>query len=197
MHDNNLQTFLSMRGADLQAALDKHRNNLLHLLRMGTTASQNMIPKIMLPKVHEANMTTMTQINTLIARASSKELSTQTLKELGNITKHAAMKLYDTKIAEQNSMEHEPPANINAPVISDVMIAGQESAITDLQCGDDFWQSHLLDRCHILSMELDGNCFFHCILDQLNHDNGAGHNFTRHKLTNHIIRHGNEFKIFF
>jgi hypothetical protein len=45
-------------------------------------------------------------------------------------------------------------------------------------------------------MEPDGNCFFHCILDQSNHDNGDGHDFTHHQLTNHIKRHGNEFKTF-
>jgi hypothetical protein len=93
-------------------------------------------------------------------------------------------------------MEHEPPAGIDAPVISDVMIAGQESTVTDTQCANDFWQSHLSDRCHILSMELDGKCFFRCILDQLNHDNGARHDFTRHQLTNHISRHGNKIKNF-
>jgi hypothetical protein len=150
----------------------------------------------MLTKVREANMTTMTQINTLIAHAGGKELSTQQLKELGSIAKHAAMELYDTKVAEQNAMEQEPPADIDAPVISDVMIAEQESTITDLQHSNNFWQSHLPDRCHILSIEPDGNCFFRCILDQLNHDNGAGHDFTRHQLTIHIRRHGDEFKNF-
>ncbi len=30
-------------------------------------------------------------------------------------------------------MEQEPPAIIDAPVVSDVMIAGQESTITDVQ----------------------------------------------------------------
>ncbi len=76
MHNNDLQSFLSMHGADLQAELDKHQDNVLCLLRMGTMAGQNMTPKKMPTKVHEANMTTMTQINTLIAHAGSKELST-------------------------------------------------------------------------------------------------------------------------
>ncbi len=70
------------------------------------------------------------------------------------------MELYDGKVAEQNALEEEPPASIDAPIISDVMIAGQESTITDLQRANYFWQSHLSDRCHILSMEPDGNCFF-------------------------------------
>jgi hypothetical protein len=193
---NDLQSFLSMHGADLQAALDKDWDNVLHLLRTGTTAGQNMIPKKLLPKVCKANMTTMTQINTLIARAGGKELSTRSLKGLGSIDKHAAMELYNAKVAEQNAMEQEPPADIDAPVISDIMIAGQDSTVTDLQRSDNFWQSHLPNRCHILSMEPDGNCFFRCILDQLNHDNGAGHDFARHQLTDHIRRHDDKFKNF-
>jgi hypothetical protein len=79
---NDLQSYLSMRGADLQAALDKRRDNVLHLLRMGTTVDQNMIPKKMLTKVPKANIATMTQINTLIAHVGGKELSTWRLKEL-------------------------------------------------------------------------------------------------------------------
>jgi hypothetical protein len=194
--DNNLQTFLCMHGADLQATLDKHQDNVLHQLWTGTAAGQNMIPKKMLTKVREANMTTMTQINTLIARAGSKELSTWRLKEVGSTAKHTAMELYNAEVAEQNAMEQEPPANIYAPVIRDVMIAGQESTVIDLQHANDFWQSHLPNRCHILRMKPDGNCFFRCISDQLHNDNGAGHDFARHQLTNHISRHGNKFKNF-
>jgi hypothetical protein len=33
-------------------------------------------------------------------------------------------------------------------------------------------------------------------LDQLNHDNGVGHDFTCHQLTNHIRRHDDKFKNF-
>ncbi len=194
--DNYLQTFLSMRGADLQPTLDKHQDNALCLLRMGTAAGQNMIPKKMLTKVLGANMTTMTQINTLIAHTGGKELSTRRLKELDSIAKHAAMELYNAKVVEQNAMEQEPPANINAPIISGVMIAGQESTVTDSQRANDFWQSHLPNGCHILSIEPDGNCSFCCISGLLNHDNGAGHDFMRPQLTNHISRHGNKFKNF-
>jgi hypothetical protein len=138
----------------------------------------------------------MTQINTLIARAGGKKLSTWRLKEFRSIAEHTAMERYDAEVAERNAMEQEPPANINAPVISDVMIDGQESTVTDLQRSDDFWQSHLPNGCHILSMERDGNGFFCCISDQLNHDNGAGHDFMCHQLTNDIRRHGNKFKNF-
>jgi hypothetical protein len=91
MRDNDLKTFLSMRGADLQAALDKHQDDILCLFQMITTAGQNMIPKKILTKVCKANMTTMTQVNTLIARAGGKEHSTWRLKELGSIAEHTAM----------------------------------------------------------------------------------------------------------
>ncbi len=49
-HSNDLQSYLSMRGADLQAALDKHWDDVLHLLQTGNTAGQNMIPKKCLPR---------------------------------------------------------------------------------------------------------------------------------------------------
>ncbi len=191
---NDLQSYLSMHGTDLQAALDKYWDNVLRLLRSSTTAGQNMIPKKMLTKVHGVNITTMTQINTLIAHAGGKGLSTWRLNELGSIAEHAAMELYNAEVVEQNAMEQEPPSKIDAPIISDIMIASQVHTVTDLQRFNNFWQSHLPDGCHILSMEQDGNCFFCCILDQLNHDNGAGHDFTCQQHTNHIRRHGNEFK---
>ncbi len=50
MCSNDLESYLSMHGADLQAALDKHRDNVLHLLQTGTTAGQNMILKKCLPR---------------------------------------------------------------------------------------------------------------------------------------------------
>ncbi len=65
--NNYLKSFLSMHGADLQAALAKHWDNVLHLFWTGTTAGQNMILKKTLTMVCRASMTTMTQMNTLIA----------------------------------------------------------------------------------------------------------------------------------
>ncbi len=47
---NDLQSYLSMHGADLQATLNKHRGNILHLLQTSTNAGQNMIPKKCLPR---------------------------------------------------------------------------------------------------------------------------------------------------
>jgi hypothetical protein len=45
-------------------------------------------------------------------------------------------------------------------------------------------------------MKPDGNCLFRSISDQLNHDNGYAHDFTRHPMTNHISRHSDKFKDF-
>ncbi len=118
----DLQTFLSKRDADLQAALNKHCDNVLCLLRMGTMAGQNIIHKKMLTKVRKANMTTMTQVNTLIARTGGKELSTQRLKELGSVAEHKAIELYNAKVAKKNNMEHGPPPNINSSINSDVCV---------------------------------------------------------------------------
>jgi hypothetical protein len=50
MCSNDLQFYLSIHGADLQAALDKHRDNILCPLGMGTTAGHNMICKKCIPR---------------------------------------------------------------------------------------------------------------------------------------------------
>jgi hypothetical protein len=81
--DMSVQSALSKCDADLQAALDKHRDNVLCLLRAKTPNSQNAIPPKMLLKIRAVNMITMVQINDLVACAGSKELSLLRLKELG------------------------------------------------------------------------------------------------------------------
>ncbi len=45
-------------------------------------------------------------------------------------------------------------------------------------------------------MDLDGNCFYRAVLDQLFRDEGAGHVIVRHQINNHIRRNGEEFKNF-
>ena len=49
--DMSVQSALSKRNADLQAALDKHRDNILCLLQTKTPTSQNTIPPKMLLKI--------------------------------------------------------------------------------------------------------------------------------------------------
>ncbi len=67
---------LGKRDDDLQAALNKHRDNVLCLLHTGTATSKNVFPQKMLLKFQGVNMTTMVQINDLIACAGGKKLST-------------------------------------------------------------------------------------------------------------------------
>jgi hypothetical protein len=67
-----------------------------------------MIPKKMLTKVREVNMSTMTQINTLIVRAGSKELSTPRLKELRSIAKHAAMEITTPRLRNEMPWSRNP-----------------------------------------------------------------------------------------
>jgi hypothetical protein len=61
---------------DLQAALNKHWDNVLCLLHTGTATSKNAIPQKMLLKIRGVNMTTMVQINDSIACTGGKKLST-------------------------------------------------------------------------------------------------------------------------
>jgi hypothetical protein len=75
---------LGKHNDDLQAALNKHRDNVFCLLRTGTATSKNVIPQKMHLKIRGVNMTTMVQINDSIARAGGKKLSTLQLKELGS-----------------------------------------------------------------------------------------------------------------
>jgi hypothetical protein len=60
----------------------------------------------------------------------------------------------------------------------------------------EFWRSNHPNGFHINSMNPDGNCLFHSLSYQLNHDYGQAHDFTRHQITNHIRRHSDEFKEF-
>ncbi len=60
----------------------------------------------MLCKVRAANMTSMTQANSLIACVVGTNLSAKRLKELGSNAELKAKELYDVKVAEQNKMDH-------------------------------------------------------------------------------------------
>jgi hypothetical protein len=91
--DMSVQSALSKHDADLQEALDKHRINVLCLLRTKTPTSQNAIPPKMLLKIQAMNMITMVQINDSIACAGGKELSLLRLKELGGRAEREAREL--------------------------------------------------------------------------------------------------------
>jgi hypothetical protein len=75
-------------------------------------------------------------------------------------------------------MDYELLPNINDTAHFDARNATQkhisvsESSVVESQCANEFWKSTLPNKCHILSMKPDDDCFFHCISDQFNHDMG-------------------------
>ncbi len=170
---------------DLQVALDKHRNDILCLLWTKSPSNQGAIPKRMLTKIHAVNMVTMVKINDSFAQAGGKALTVMKLKELGSKAKREAWKLYNAW--EDNSILLDR---------MEMMIPDGQPPAKGRSGVEDFWRSLLPNRFHINSMDPDGNCLFHSLLDQLNHDNRQAHDFTRHQITNHIQRHSDEFKDF-
>jgi hypothetical protein len=53
----------------LQAALEQHWENTLHLLRMGPASGKPTVPLKMLHKIRAVNMKTMTKVNPLTSHA--------------------------------------------------------------------------------------------------------------------------------
>jgi hypothetical protein len=130
-------------------------------------------------------MGTMDWINDSFARAGSKALMVMKLKELGSKAEREAWRLYDAgedggiplDQTDATTPDGQPPAK------------GRPSF-------EEFWRSLLPDRSHINSIDPDGNCLFCSLSDQLNHDNGLTHGFTRNQITNQIHRHSDNFKDF-
>ncbi len=82
------------------------------------------------------------------------------------------------------------------PTLTNTMIPHSQPPSKGRLGIEEVWRSLLPDRSHINSMDPDGNCLFRSLSDQLNHDNGQAHAFTRHQITNHIRRHSDKFKDF-
>ncbi len=138
-------------------------------------------------------MSNMSKLNLLIARAGGKELSTRKLKELGCNAEKTAKAIYEKEVDALNAMDYAPSPDYDALLGGDVM---NTSPTSSAPASNVFWQSTLPNNFHMLKIAPDGNCFFCCILDQLNHDEGARDEFTCHQITNHISRNGNAFKDF-
>ena len=127
----------------------------------------------------------MVGINDSFARAGGKALTVMKLQELVSKAKCNAWRLYDAgedcgiPLGRADAMipDGQPPAKICPSV-------------------EEFWWSLLPNGFHINSMDPDGNCLFHSLSDQLNHDNGQAHDFTHHQITNHIRKHSDKFKDF-
>ena len=58
------------------------------------------------------------------------------------------------------------------------------------------WAPKLAPGFRVAQMELDGNCFYRSVSDQLFRDQGNGHVIVRHQINNHIRRNGEKFKHF-
>jgi hypothetical protein len=97
--------------SNLLAIIAKHEEDILQLFRVGTGSGKSTIPTKMLRKVRAANMTSMTQANSLIARVGITNLSAKRLKELGSNAELEAKELHDVKVAEQNKMDHGTVSN--------------------------------------------------------------------------------------
>jgi hypothetical protein len=107
------------------------------------------------------------------------------LKELGSKAEREARRLYN------NLGDGGIP-----PALTDTMIPHCLPPSKGRPGIEEFWRSLLPDGSHINSMDPDRNCLFRSLSNQLNHDNGQAHDFTRHQVTNHIQRHSDKFKDF-
>jgi hypothetical protein len=150
--------------SNLQLALVKHRDDILHLLWAGTDSGKHTIPPKMAQKIRVANMKTMDKANSSIGCAGGKLYSTRKLKEMGNNSEIKAKGIHNAKVARLNVMDHEPPSPNNSGHI-EPMITDPKESVPDQQQTNDFWQTILPNECQILNMEMDGNCLFHSILD--------------------------------
>ena len=170
---------------NLQVVLDKHRDDILCLLRTKSPSAQRVIPQQMLTKICNVNMSTMVKINDSFAQAGGKALWVMKLKELGSKAESKARRLYN--VLEDGGIP---------PDLSDTMIPGCQPPSKGRPGIEDFWRSLLPNGSHINTRDPDGNCLFRSLSDQLNHNNGQAHDFTCHQVTNHIRRHSDEFKDF-
>ncbi len=80
---------------DLQVVLDKHRDDILCLLRTKSPSDQGAIPQRILTKIRKVNMGTMVKINGQFAQAGGKALTVMKLKELGSEAERTARRLYN------------------------------------------------------------------------------------------------------
>ncbi len=194
---------------NLLAAVSKHQEDILRLFRAGTVSEKSTIPPKMLQKVRAANMASMTQANSITARAGRTNLSAKRLKELGSNAELKAKELHDAEVAEQNKMVHGTASNRTEDIEANPEIAirvpgalkdyqmehgSQEEEMSHDRDPDGFWRTTIPEGTQILTMANDGNCFFRSISDRLDHDHGAGHEYIRYQITNHICRNGDEFK---
>jgi hypothetical protein len=96
--------------ADFQNALEKHRKDILCLIRNCAAASgKPAIPAKMIGKVREANLATMKSINKRLSRHGGKEMTTKKIKELGAQAEKEAVSMFDAETKKRDMMEQGIP----------------------------------------------------------------------------------------
>jgi len=138
----------------------------------------------MISKVRKANLATMTLINKEASRCGGKELSIRKMKELGAQAEKEATEIFAAETKQIHTMEQEDLPFANAQL--------QPPAPTFTAQ----WVPKLVPGFRVAQMELDGNCFYRSVSDQLFRDQGNGHVIVRHQINNHIRRNGEDFKHF-
>jgi len=136
----------------------------------------------MISKVREANLATMTLINKEASRHGGKEISIRKMKELGARAEKEATAIFAAETKQIHTMEQEDLPLTNA------QLQPPAPSFTAQ------WAPKLVPSFRVAQMELDGNCFYRSVSDQLFRDRGNGHVLVRHQINNHIRRNGEEFK---
>ena len=169
---------------DFQNALVKHRNDILCLVRKTALHGKPAIPTKMIGKIREANLATMALINKEASRHGGKELSLRKMKELGAQAENEATIFFSAETKQIHMMEQDDLPLENAQLQPPVPTFTTQ------------WAPNLPPGFRVAQMELDGNCFYRSVSDQLFHDQGNGHVIVRHQINNHIRRNGEKFKHF-
>jgi hypothetical protein len=125
----------------------------------------------------------MTLINMEASHHGGKKLSMRKIKELGAQAekKATAMFVAETKQISMIEQEDLPLANARLQPPSPTFIS--------------LWAPKLAPGFRVAQMELDGNCFYQSVSDQLFRDQGNGHVFVRHQINNHIRRNGEKSSV--
>jgi hypothetical protein len=171
--------------ADFQNALEKHHKDILRLIRnCAATSGRPAIPTKMISKVREANLATMKSINKKASRHGGKEITAKKIKELGAQAEKEAVAMFDAETKQNSTMEQEEPPLVN------------EQPQPPAPAVPKHWSPVLEPGFSVMQMDLDGNCFYRTVSDQLFHDEGTGYVIVRHQINNHIQRNREEFKNF-
>jgi hypothetical protein len=162
--DSSPADLLMKCNVDFQNALEKHREDILCLIRKcAATSGKPAIPEKMIGKVREANLATMKSINKKSLWHGGREITIKEIKKLGAQAKKEALIMFDAEI----------------------LLAKKQHQIS-VPAAPKHWSPDLDPGWIIMQMSKDGNCFYRAVSDQLFHDEGAGHVIIRHQINNHI-----------